>query len=161
METMFLTLGLALIGLGFLLLVAELFVPSGGVLVVLGLGGLGVGVAFLFRYDTTVGVWSLVGTALALPVGRRAAVQLWPLHAAGAHGRAGADDDRRRMPFDQELEQLRGRHGKTLSALRPAGMVDFDGRRDRHPDRGHDGRARPVGPLRRRARRQGHRPARR
>ena len=29
----------------------------------------------------------------------------------------------------QELEQLRGRFGKTLSTLRPAGVVDFDGRR--------------------------------
>ena len=28
-----------------------------------------------------------------------------------------------------ELERLRGRHGKTLSALRPCGIVDFDGKR--------------------------------
>ena len=33
------------------------------------------------------------------------------------------------MPVNLELEQLRGRHGRALSALRPAGVVDFDGRR--------------------------------
>src|SRR5205085_8523888 len=33
------------------------------------------------------------------------------------------------MPVNVELEQLRGRFGRTLSALRPAGVVDFDGRR--------------------------------
>ena len=33
------------------------------------------------------------------------------------------------MPVNLELEQLRGRYGKTLSALRPAGVTDFDGRR--------------------------------
>jgi membrane-bound ClpP family serine protease len=33
------------------------------------------------------------------------------------------------MPVNQELEKLKGRIGRTLSALRPAGVVDFDGRR--------------------------------
>jgi len=33
------------------------------------------------------------------------------------------------MPVNLELEQLRGRVGRTLSPLRPAGVVDFDGRR--------------------------------
>ena len=33
------------------------------------------------------------------------------------------------MPVNLELEQLRGRFGQALSDLRPAGVVDFDGRR--------------------------------
>ena len=33
------------------------------------------------------------------------------------------------MPVNLELEQLRGRYGKTVSALRPAGITEFDGRR--------------------------------
>ena len=33
------------------------------------------------------------------------------------------------LPVNQELERLKGRIGRTLSALRPAGMIDFDGRR--------------------------------
>jgi membrane-bound serine protease (ClpP class) len=33
------------------------------------------------------------------------------------------------MPVNLELENLRGRFGRAVSALRPAGVVDFDGRR--------------------------------
>src|SRR5262249_56793348 len=33
------------------------------------------------------------------------------------------------MPVNVELEQLRGRFGRALSALRPSGVVDFDSRR--------------------------------
>jgi membrane-bound serine protease (ClpP class) len=33
------------------------------------------------------------------------------------------------MPVHIELEQLRGRFGRAISALRPAGVVEFDGRR--------------------------------
>ena len=33
------------------------------------------------------------------------------------------------MPVNLELEQLRGRYGKTVSSLRPSGVTDFDGRR--------------------------------
>ena len=33
------------------------------------------------------------------------------------------------LPANQELENLKGRFGKTISALRPAGVVDFEGRR--------------------------------
>ena len=32
-------------------------------------------------------------------------------------------------PSMGELEALKGRHGKTLSSMRPSGSVDFDGRR--------------------------------
>src|SRR5262249_36098105 len=33
------------------------------------------------------------------------------------------------LPANQDLERLRGRIGRSLSALRPSGVVDFDGRR--------------------------------
>jgi membrane-bound serine protease (ClpP class) len=33
------------------------------------------------------------------------------------------------MAVSSELERLRGRVGRTLSPLRPAGLVDFDGQR--------------------------------
>jgi membrane-bound serine protease (ClpP class) len=33
------------------------------------------------------------------------------------------------MPVNLELENLRGRYGRAISDLRPAGVVDFDGRR--------------------------------
>src|SRR5262249_12341264 len=39
------------------------------------------------------------------------------------------DDTLAKMPVNLELEQLRGRYGRTLSALRPSGITEFDGRR--------------------------------
>jgi membrane-bound ClpP family serine protease len=44
---------------------------------------------------------------------------------------SGPDDDAAVaiMPVSMELERLRGRFGKTLSPLRPAGATEFDGER--------------------------------
>ena len=55
-----LTLAYVLIALGLLLLVAELFLPTGGVLFVLSVGALIVGVAMTFAYDQSTGMVTLV-----------------------------------------------------------------------------------------------------
>ena len=39
------------------------------------------------------------------------------------------DDTMATMPNYIEREQLRGRYGRTVSALRPSGVTEFDGRR--------------------------------
>ena len=70
-NTTLLTLGAFLIGIGFLLLVADLFLSS-GVLLVLAVGCMLVGLAFLFKHDydhkTTVGPYALVGVLIAVPL---------------------------------------------------------------------------------------------
>src|SRR5437870_790610 len=63
-----LTLGYALIALGFLLLGAELFIPSGGVLGVLSLASLAVGVAFTYRYSLRVGTITMIVVFVAIPI---------------------------------------------------------------------------------------------
>ena len=50
MESSYLTLGLALVAAGFLLLAAELFIPSGGILFVLSLSSIALGVALTFLH---------------------------------------------------------------------------------------------------------------
>src|SRR5205085_7930404 len=55
-----LTLAWVLIGAGFLLMVAELFIPSGGILSVLSACGILIGVAMTFFYSTSVGLWTLI-----------------------------------------------------------------------------------------------------
>jgi membrane-bound ClpP family serine protease len=67
MESSYLTLGLALVAAGFILLVAELFIPTGGVLFVLSVSSIAVGVALTFLYDTTTGLCTLVGVFVAAP----------------------------------------------------------------------------------------------
>jgi membrane-bound serine protease (ClpP class) len=124
--------GWVLIVLGLLLLVAELFIPTGGVLFVLSVGALVVGVAMNFAYDPSAGYVTLVTIFIAVPILAAVAFHYWPKTALGRRFfLAGPQEDETvaSMPVNLELEQLRGRYGRTLSALRPAGVVDFDGRR--------------------------------
>ncbi len=127
-----LTLAYVLIGLGLALLLAELFLPTGGVLFVLSVGALVVGVAMTFSYDQSTGVVTLIAVFVAIPVLGAVAFHYWPKTPLGKRFfLSGPDQDATvaSMPVNLELEQLRGRYGKTISALRPAGVTEFDGKR--------------------------------
>lgn len=130
---MSLTLAYFLIVLGLLLLVAEVFIPSGGLLFVLSTAALLVGVTMTFVYspDATVGLLTLFGLCLVIPLLLSAMIHLWPRTPMGKRFfLSGPEDDATvaTMPVNVELEQLRGRFGRTVSALRPSGVTDFDGR---------------------------------
>src|SRR5262249_54971667 len=134
-KLMDMSLGLAylLIALGLLLLAAELFIPSGGLLGVLSLAALVVGVAMTFLYseDASTGIITLIGVFIAVPVLSSVLLHYWPKTPMGKRFfLAGPDEDATvaSMPVNMELEQLRGRFGKTVTALRPAGTTEFDGR---------------------------------
>ncbi|HZY86838.1 MAG TPA: NfeD family protein [Gemmataceae bacterium] len=132
MESSYLTLGLALVAAGFLLLAAELFIPTGGVLFVLSVSGIALGVALTFLHGTTAGLCTLVGVFVAAPVFGALLMRIWPRTPLGKRFFLTGPDENATvaaLPANQELEQLKGRIGRTLSALRPAGVVDFDGRR--------------------------------
>jgi membrane-bound serine protease (ClpP class) len=65
-----------------------------------------------------------------IPVGGYYLFQLWPKTMIGKRIilQAPSDDESAlSMPVHVELEQLRGRIGRALSSLRPAGVADFDG----------------------------------
>ena len=127
-----LTFAYVLIGLGLALLLAELFLPTGGVLFVLSVGALVVGVAMTFSYDQSTGVVTLIAVFVAIPLLGAIAFHYWPKTSLGKRFfLSGPDQDATvaSMPVNLELEQLRGRYGKTISALRPAGVTEFDGKR--------------------------------
>jgi membrane-bound ClpP family serine protease len=127
-----LTLAYVLIGLGLALLLAELFLPTGGVLFVLSVGALVVGVAMTFAYDQSTGVVTLIAVFVAIPLLGAIAFHYWPKTPLGKRFvLSGPEQDATvaSMPVNLELEQLRGRYGRTVSALRPAGVTEFDGRR--------------------------------
>jgi membrane-bound ClpP family serine protease len=130
----YLTLAYVLIAVGMVLLVAELFIPTGGVLFGLSVGAIVVGVAMTFIHSDNAytGVLTLLGVFIAVPVIAGVALHYWPRTSVGKRFfLAGPDEDATvaSMPVNVELEQLRGRYGRTVSALRPAGVTDFDGRR--------------------------------
>ncbi|HEY7315253.1 MAG TPA: hypothetical protein VH643_38325 [Gemmataceae bacterium] len=132
MDSGTLILGFLLIGAGFLLLAADLFLTS-GVLAVLSLGAIVGGVILTFLGGgTTIGICTSIAVFIALPVTVRLLLSFWPRTPIGRNFFLTAQSEDATvaaLPVNQELEHLKGRIGRTLSALRPAGMVDFDGRR--------------------------------
>jgi membrane-bound ClpP family serine protease len=122
----------ALILLGLVLLVAELFIPTFGVLAAVAVGAMVFGLAITFANDTSIGFVTLVAVFIATPVLLTVVFNYAPRTRLGKRlFLSGPEEDETvaNMPVNLELEQLRGRYGKTVSALRPAGTVDFDGRR--------------------------------
>jgi len=126
------TLGYLLLAVGLILMAAELLLPTGGVLFVLGIAGLIVGVAMTFAYDPTQGLVVLIALFVGVPIVVPLLLYWWPRSPLGrALVLRKPDDDMAvaNMPVNLELEALRGRFGKTLSPLRPAGATSFDGER--------------------------------
>jgi membrane-bound ClpP family serine protease len=121
-----------LIILGLVLLVAELFLPTGGILFVLSVASLVVGVAMTYYHGPATFITTLIGVLVGAPVLFGLAFYYWPKTSVGKrfflHGQQ-EDDTLAYTPMNLELEQLRGHYGRTVSALRPAGITDFDGRR--------------------------------
>ena len=128
-----LAIALALVALGVLLMIAELFLPTGGMLFALAIGAMVVGVALPFMYgDPLTGLLLMVGVLVLMPVLNVLMIYVWP-HTAMARRltKSGPEEDATlaNMPVNVELEQLRGQFGRALSPLRPSGVVDFNGRR--------------------------------
>ena len=112
----YLSLGLALIGISFLLLVAELFIPSGGILFVLAVGGIAVGIALVFKYDTGWGLGTLLGVFVALPLFGGLLFYIWPRTPMGRRfflTVPSEDATVGSLPAFHELEQLKGRARRT------------------------------------------------
>lgn len=127
-----LTIAYTLIVIGLMLLLAELVLPTHGILAVLGLAAILVGTALSFHDSRTTGIKTLLGVALGVPVVAGIALYVWPRTPMARRFilRSPEDDDAvANNPVTLELEQLRGQFGRALSALRPCGAVDFAGRR--------------------------------
>jgi membrane-bound serine protease (ClpP class) len=121
-----------LIALGFVLLVAELFLPTGGVLFVLAVAALVVGVGMTYYSDPAAFAFTLIAVVVGAPVFLGVAFYYWPKTPMGKRFFLAGPDEFATLastPVNQELDMLRGHYGKTLSDLRPAGITDFNGRR--------------------------------
>ena len=131
MDPSYATLGYALIVLGLVFLVGEMFMPT-GILLLLSVGCIAVGVGLTFTAGTTTGMITLLGVFIAVPVLATMFFKVWPRTPMGRRfllTRPREDATLASTPAHMEMDKLRGRIGKTLATLRPAGVVDFDGRR--------------------------------
>ncbi len=125
-------LAYVLVVIGLVLMAAEVFLPTGGILFVLAIGALIVGIAMSFYGNTTQGMITLLAVFILIPVVAPVLLHLMPRTRMGKRFFLTAHEDDASvaaMPVNLELEQLRGRYGKTVSSLRPSGITQFDGRR--------------------------------
>lgn len=115
---------------GLLLLVAEIFLPSQGVLTVGGLGFLIAGVYRTFtHYGEEAGLLSILACMVLLPTMGYFAIKYWrqtPIGRRIAPPNRELTNADVGVPID-ELGELIGKTGKTVSPLRPVGICDFDG----------------------------------
>lgn len=131
MDSSYATLGYALLVVGLVFLVGEMFLPS-GVLLVLSVGCIAVGVGLTFTAGTSTGMATLLGVFIAVPLLAMLFFKVWPRTPMGRRfflTKPREDATLASTPAHMELDKLRGRIGRTLAPLRPAGVADFDGRR--------------------------------
>lgn len=122
---------LLLLAFGLLLLIGEVFIPSGGVIGLLAISCLFLSLWQAFRESTELGVRFLLADCVLLPLAMMLALYLWPRTplAKRVFLRPPAAEDIEVSHSSQRLDHLVGQLGRALTPLRPSGLVDFDGRR--------------------------------
>jgi len=121
-----------LFGAGALVLIAELFIPSHGVLTFVGIALLVAGIVQTFRYGgEKAGAVSVIACLVVLPVFAVVAIKVWPRTWVG---RRIAPPNPVLTPRDssvpvEEISRYIGQTGRSLSTLRPVGICEFNGRR--------------------------------
>lgn len=123
---------IALYGVGVIMLLAEIFIPSHGVLTVAGLGFLIVGVIRTFSVaGEMAGAIAMLSCLVLLPTFAYLSVKYWPHTPIGRRIAppnpvlTSADTS---VPIE-ELKTLIGQTGVAVSSLRPVGTCEFRGRR--------------------------------
>lgn len=113
------------------LIIAEVFVPSGGIISICSLACVIAGVAIFFNHSTLAGWIGIFTAIIMIPVVVIFAYHIFP---KTSFGKAVTLKPTERTPGDalpagESLQQLLGQTGTVISPLRPVGTVDFDGQR--------------------------------
>ncbi|MFN8857818.1 MAG: NfeD family protein [Planctomycetaceae bacterium] len=129
-------LAIVLLILGLLLLVAEVFIPSSGLILVLAIGTIAGSLFcgwFAWMPTRPAAFWSLVGALVVLaPITVITAFRYWPETAIGKRALLEGPSPEEVTPFDEQLnrhEALLGHTGLTATVLNPAGIAVIDGSR--------------------------------
>lgn len=121
---------LGLVGVGFLLLFLEIFVPS-GVLGIIAIGVMTTGVVLAFVESVLFGVILLLVLLVAVPVLIWKLLKVLPRTKIGKmlllEGPKGHEDVATKP--EKELQKLAGKRGMTVSKLRPVGIAEIEGKR--------------------------------
>ncbi len=113
------------------LLIAEVFVPSGGIISVCALSCLVGGLVIFFRHSAMVG-WAGVAIAVVMiPTVFITAYKIFPRTRFGKSVILSPPERQKgdAVPDTSEIKELLGAEGVVLTPLRPVGMCDFSGQR--------------------------------
>jgi membrane-bound ClpP family serine protease len=113
------------------LIIAEIFVPSGGLISLCALGCLVGGAVIFFHYSTIAG-WIGIGIAtVMIPTVLIFAYRIFPKTRFGKSVTLTPPERQQgdAIPDTSELKKLLGKVGIVLTPLRPVGMCDFAGHR--------------------------------
>jgi len=113
------------------LIIAEVFVPSGGIISICALGCLIGGIVIFFRHSTTAGWVGVITAIIMIPSVLVIAYKIFP---KTRFGRAVTLTPPEReqgdaIPDTPELKEMLGAVGFVITPLRPVGMCDFAGQR--------------------------------
>ncbi len=121
-----------LYGVGVLMLLAEIFIPSHGVLTVASLGFLTAAIVKTFSYGgRDAGIVAVFACAVFLPAFAFVAVKYWrrtPIGRRIAPPNPIVTSADTGVPVE-EMSRLIGRTGRSATPLRPVGICEFNGRR--------------------------------
>lgn len=123
---------LLLLALGFLFLVLEFFVPSGGLLAVLCALSLLAAIVVGFVGGLGSGLAILLTVCVLVPLGVAAALRWWPVTPIGRRiliQRPRSDEEvLPETPAYRELKEMIGRRGRSKGLMLPGGLVVIDGK---------------------------------
>jgi membrane-bound serine protease (ClpP class) len=117
--------------LGLVLIILEVFLPTGGILGMLAAIALMAALALSFFASPLVGLTALLATVIAVPLCIALALRLWPSTPMGRRMLLGVPSAEDVLPDHEqlrELKQLVGAVGVAKSPMLPSGTISIGGR---------------------------------
>ncbi|MBA7617972.1 hypothetical protein ES703_25291 [subsurface metagenome] len=113
------------------LVLAEVFIPSGGLISIFALACLIGGAVIFFRHSTTAGWAGVIIAIIMIPTVLVIAYKIFPKTRFGKSVTLTPPQRQKgdAIPDTAELKELLGAEGLVLTPLRPVGMCDFSGQR--------------------------------
>jgi membrane-bound ClpP family serine protease len=114
-----------------MLIVAEVFIPSGGLITICAIGCLAGGVAIFFSRSSTAGWVGVLIAIVMIPSLLVGAYKIFPHTRFGKRVLLTPPQQTQgtAIPDTEELKGLLGMTGTVITTMRPVGMCDFSGRR--------------------------------
>ena len=113
------------------LIIAEVFVPSGGLISICAFLCLAVGIFLFFKYSTTAGVAGIIVAVVMIPSVLVIAYRIFPKTRFGKSVTLSPPERQQgdAIPDTPALKELLDATGVVLTPLRPVGTCDFSGQR--------------------------------